>query len=237
MKILISGVAGFLGSHLAERLIKEGHEVIGVDNLLGGEIENIPEGVKFFQEDTADITAMEWIIGEERPDIVYHCACIACEGFSVFSPSFITQNTFANTIAILSASINLGVKRFIYTSSMSRYGKQDCPFTEDMTPQPEDPYAVAKVACEQIVKMLAETHGIEYVIAIPHNIIGTRQKYNDPYRNVASIMINRILQGKSPIIYGDGLQTRSFSFVEDCIDSMVRMLDCPSGGVYNIGPD
>lgn len=237
MKILVTGVAGFLGSHLAERLIKEGHEVIGVDNLLGGCIENVPSGVKFFEDDTADITAMEWIIGEERPDIVYHCACIACEGFSVFSPSFITNNTFGNTIALLSASIKLGVKRFIYTSSMSRYGKQECPFTEDMQPKPEDPYAVAKVASEDVLKMLAETHGIEYVIAIPHNIIGTRQKYDDPYRNVVSIMINRMLQGKAPIIYGDGSQTRSFSFIDDCVDSMVRMIDCPDKCIYNIGPD
>ena len=233
MKIVITGVAGFLGSHLADAL--SDHEIIGIDNLVGGYKENVPNSVIFYQADTADLPKMDRILRQHKPDVVYHCACTAYEGLSVFSPHLITKNTFTNTTGILTASIKNKVKRFIYCSSMSRYGANPVPFTEDMTPEPEDPYAVGKVASEMVIKMLAETHGFEYVIAVPHNIIGIRQKYDDPYRNVASIMINRILQGKSPIIYGDGEQVRSFSIIDDCIDILVKMIDCPSGGIYNIG--
>jgi UDP-glucose 4-epimerase len=106
-----------------------------------------------------------------------------------------------------------------------------------MLTKPNDPYALAKVASEDLIKMMADTFKFEYAIAVPHNIIGPRQKYDDPFRNVASIFINRMLQGKPPIIYGDGNQKRSFSFVDDCLYSLYKMIDCPSGEVYNIGPD
>jgi UDP-glucose 4-epimerase len=122
---------------------------------------------------------------------------------------------------------------------MARYGNQPTPYTEDMTPMPEDPYAVAKVAGEQVLTMLCETHGMEWNIAIPHNIVGPRQCYDDPFRNVMSIMINRVLQGNAPIIYGDGLQTRCFSNVADCIQCLEKLALDPTI-VYqtiNIGPD
>jgi UDP-glucose 4-epimerase len=168
----------------------------------------------------------------ENPiDIVIHAACTAHEGLSVFSPAFICKNTFQITMNLLSKSINHNVKKFVYMSSMARYGDQATPFTEDLTPIPQDPYGISKVACE--------THGIEYVILVPHNIIGPGQKYDDPYRNVASIMINRMLQGKQPIIYGDGEQRRCFSFISDVVQPIVE--SCFShkanGKVINIGPD
>lgn len=237
MTICVTGVAGFLGSHLAEALIKQGHSVIGIDNLIGGDLDNVPEGVIFYEEDTVNLDRMNIILNAHKPEIVYHLACTAYEGFSVFSPMLCTQNTFQNTIGILTASINNNVKRFIYASSMARYGNQTPPFTEDMPTVPEDPYGVAKVAAEIVIRNLSKVHDFEYVIAVPHNIVGTRQKYNDPYRNVASIFINRMLQEKPPIIYGDGEQTRCFSFVNDCLFSLLKMMDCPSGEVYNIGGD
>jgi UDP-glucose 4-epimerase len=131
------------------------------------------------------------------------------------------------------------VKRFVYCSSMARYGKQQAPFHEDQTPLPEDPYGIAKYAGELLVANVSATHGMEHVIAVPHNIIGPRQKYDDPYRNVASIMINRMLQGKQPIIYGDGEQVRCFSFVQDCVDPLLKMgtQSGLSGEIINIGPD
>lgn len=235
MKILVTGNAGFLGSHLTERLVKEGHEVVGVDSMISGDVSNVNVGTHFV--DTGNLEAMSEVMFVEKPDVIYHLACTPYEGLSVFSPHIITQNTLTNTTAILSAAIQYKVKRFIYASSMSRYGNQQPPFTEDMTPLPHDPYAVAKVAAEQIIAQMCQTHGMEYAIAVPHNIIGTRQKYDDPYRNVASIMINRNLQGLPAVIYGDGLQLRCFSFVDDCLYSLTRMLDCPSGSIYNIGPD
>ena len=238
MKIFITGIAGFLGSHIADRMLSLGHEVIGIDSLIGGEQVNVPEAAEFVIADCANITAMtKYMAGS---DIVIHAACTAYEGLSVFSPSLITQNTFQITSTLLSASIQNRVKRFVFCSSMARYGTQEfLPFKEDMICNPEDPYGIAKLASEKLIENLCKIHGMEYVIAVPHNIIGGRQKYDDPFRNVASIMINRMLQGKQPIIYGDGSQMRCFSFVDDCISCLEKLafLDGISGEIFNIGPD
>ena len=236
-KIFITGVAGFLGSHLAEALIKEGHEVVGVDNMVGGYIDNVPEGVDFYVEDCLDLQTMKDLM--EGCDIVYHLASACHEGLSIYSPYYFTMNTYQTSMAVITAAIHNKVKRFVLCSSCARYGSIETPYTEDMQPKPQDPYGIAKYASDLALIDLSDTHGMEYVIAIPHNIIGTRQKYDDPYRNAASIMINRMLQGKPPIIYGDGLQERSFSFVSDIVDPMVKMgfADEAKNQVFNIGPD
>ena len=237
MRIFISGVAGFLGSHLADAMIEEGHTVIGVDNLIGGYLDNVPEDVEYYQVDCKYLNTMSKLM--KGVDIVYHTACTAYEGLSVFSPELVCQNTYQITASLVSAAVSQGVKRFVYCSSMARYGTQDTvPFTEDMDPHPQDPYGISKLAAEQLIKCVSEVHGMEYVIAVPHNIIGPRQKYDDPYRNVASIMINLMLQGRQPIIYGDGNQKRCFSFVGDDIDCLKRIaFDDVQGEVINIGPD
>jgi UDP-glucose 4-epimerase len=237
MKIFITGLAGFLGSHLADRFIELGHTVIGNDTLIGGYRDNVPKKAELFVVDCCDNVMMAKIM--EGCDIVVHTAATAHEGLSVFSPSFITRNIFEASVSTISAAIQNKVKRFVFCSSMARYGNQQTPYTEDMTPMPEDPYAVAKVASESILKMLCETHGMEWNIAIPHNIVGPRQRYDDPFRNVMSIMINRNLQGKPAIIYGDGLQTRCFSYVGDCINCLEKMaLDSNIvSETINIGPD
>ena len=237
-RVFITGVAGFLGSHLADRLLAQGHEVVGVDSLIGGYRDNVPVGVEFHAVDCADYEKMVQLT--KGIDVVYHCACTAYEGLSVFSPHLITQNTFGITMSVLSASIANHVKRFIYCSSMARYGTQErVPFTEDMQPRPQDPYGIAKYAAELAIRELCETHGMEYAIAIPHNIIGPRQKYDDPYRNVASIMINLMLQNRQPVIYGDGNQVRCFSFVQDVINPLEVLMhsDLVVGHAINIGPD
>ena len=237
MKVFVSGVAGFLGSHLADAFIHRGDEVVGCDNMIGGDLQNLPEGITFEKADCGDIPAMKRMLADV--DVVLHCAAIATEGLSVFSPAIIAKHVYENTAGLLAAAASRKVKRFVYCSSMARYGHGAPPFTEDQTPAPVDPYGIAKYAGELLVQNVAETHGFEYVIAVPHNIIGPKQKYDDPYRNVASIMINRMLQGKQPIIYGDGEQSRSFSFVQDCVDPLLTMATKPglSGEVINIGPD
>jgi UDP-glucose 4-epimerase len=238
MKVVVTGVAGLLGSHIADRLIDSGNQVIGIDNLMGGYLDNVNKEVDFFQEDTSDFKAMENILKDT--DVVFHAACTAYEGLSVFSPGFVTQNTFGNSIPLFSAAISQRVKKIVFCSSMARYGSQELiPFQEDSFPHPQDPYGIAKLASEKVLSELCNTHGIEYSIAVPHNIIGPRQKYDDPYRNVASIMINLMLQGRQPIIYGDGSQVRCFSFVEDVIDPLMKMcdLDSASGEIINVGPD
>lgn len=237
MKIFITGVAGFLGSHLADRMLELGHEVVGNDTLIGGYLDNVPKGVEFYEADCCDAPRMTYIM--KGCDVVIHAAATAHEGLSVFSPSFITRNIFEASVATISAAIQNNVKRFVYCTSMARYGEQQTPFTEDMKPQPVDPYGIAKVASEEVLKVLCETHGMEWNIAVPHNIIGPRQRFDDPFRNVMSIMINRNLRGKPAIIYGDGLQTRCFSYVGDCINCLEKMALDPNivSEIINIGPD
>jgi UDP-glucose 4-epimerase len=237
-KIFITGIAGFLGSHLADEFLKQGYKVAGCDNLIGGYLENVPEDAEFHQVDCKYLDTMKNLFS--GVDIVYHTACTAHEGLSVFSPHLICQNTFQITATVASASISMGVKRFVNCSSMARYGQQEVvPFTEDMVPKPQDPYGIAKLAAEQMLDVLSHVHGMEVVHAIPHNIIGPRQKYDDPFRNVASIMINLMLQGRQPIIYGDGSQKRCFSFIKDDIDCLVKIgfQDNVVGEKINIGPD
>jgi len=237
MKVFVSGVAGFLGSHLADAYTQSGDQVIGCDNMIGGDLQNLPEGIEFEQADCGDVERMKGRLG--GVDLVYHCGAIATEGLSVFSPAIIARHVYDNTAGLLAAAASKGVKRFVYCSSMARYGRGKSPFREDQQPAPIDPYGIAKYAGELLVRNVSETHGMEHVIAVPHNIIGPRQKYDDPYRNVASIMINRMLQGKQPIIYGDGEQERCFSFVQDCVDPLLKIGTQPglSGEIINIGPD
>jgi UDP-glucose 4-epimerase len=237
MKIFITGIAGFLGSHLADRMIELGHTVAGNDTLIGGYVDNVPEQAEFFQIDCCDIEAMTTAMKDT--DIVFHCAATAHEGLSIFSPSFITRNIFEASVTTISAAIQNKVKRFVYCSSMARYGNQHHPFKETQLPSPVDPYAVAKVAAEDILKILAPMNNMEWNIAVPHNIVGPRQRYDDPFRNVMSIMVNRVLQGNPPIVYGDGTQTRCFSFIDDCIFCLEKLALDPNikHEIINIGPD
>jgi UDP-glucose 4-epimerase len=237
MKIFITGVAGFLGSHLADRMILLGHTVVGNDTLIGGYIENINPLVEFHQIDCCDLDKLSTVM--QGCDIVYHCAATAHEGLSVFSPNFITKNIFQASVSTITAAAQNKVKRFVYCSSMARYGNQPYPYKETQQPKPVDPYAIAKVASEDVLKCIADLNDMDWIVAIPHNIVGPRQRYDDPFRNVMSIMINRVLQGKPPIIYGDGSQMRCFSFIDDCIYCLERLaLDTTiKNDTFNIGPD
>ena len=238
MKVLITGVAGFMGSHLADAFLAKGYDVVGIDNLLGGYEENVPSGVDFYNIDLDNLELIQPLF--EGVDLVVHTACTAYEGLSVFSPSLVVRNTMQITTNIMSACVKANVKKIVYLSSMARYGTQDVvPFVESMTPKPQDPYGIAKYGAELMIKNIADTHGLNYVILVPHNIIGPRQKFDDPYRNVASIMINRMLQGKQPIIYGNGEQKRCFSFMQDVTDPLMIACetDVADGRIVNIGPD
>ena len=236
MKIFVTGVAGLLGSHISEVLTIAGHEVIGVDNFIGGYKDNIPRNISFYQADCLSYGDMKELM--TGCEVVVHCAATAYEGLSVFSPHLVTQNIFGATTGVLSAALANKVRRFIYLSSMARYGSQQTPFTEDMPTKPQDPYGIAKVAAENIVRNLCNTHGMDWNIVVPHNIIGPRQLYTDPFRNVASIMVNRCLQGKPPIIYGDGRQKRCFSFVGDVLEPLQKLIIGDiRGETLNVGPD
>lgn len=245
MKVLVTGAAGFLGSHICEELLvtpwRGDIEVFGIDNLSGGDIDNVPvqmldEGT-FVVADCCEYSDMLQYTADV--DVVIHCAANPHEGLSVFSPLHITRNIFDASVSVMSAAIANKVKRFVFCSSMARYGEQQPPFVESMTPAPVDPYGISKVAAEDVLKTLCKVHGMEWNIAVPHNIIGPKQNYTDPYRNVASIMINRNLRGLPSIIYGDGQQVRCFSYVAECVEAIIKMALDPLivSEVINIGPD
>ncbi len=239
MKVYITGMAGFLGSHLADWFVARGDEVRGCDNFSTGEVVNLSPALR----DIVDYSDIESLgpADFEGADVVFHCAALAYEGTSHFSPSLISRNIYAGSAAVFSAAIAAGVKRIVYTSSMARYGNlraNHLVFHEWATPDPVDPYGIAKEAAERLLFNLCETHGIEWSIAVPHNIYGPRQRYIDPYRNVAAIMANLMLMGQRPIIYGDGSQVRCFSYIDDVAPTLAHMgtyADCRE--IINIGPD
>lgn len=240
MKIYVTGGAGFLGSWLVEELLRDGHHVVSVDNMIGGYEDNVIQhpNHQFYLGDITDLARMSELMA--GCDAVYHTAALAYEGLSVFSPTIVTNNIVTGSTAVATAAIRNKVKRFINCSSMARYGENRVPFTEEMPARPHDPYGIAKYAAEMQLTLLAETHGFEVVHAVPHNIIGPRQKYDDPFRNVASIMINLMLQGRQPIVYGDGSQMRCFSFVSDDLYVFKKLLTCDikeQGEKFNVGPD
>ena len=237
MHIFITGVAGFLGSNLADYYIAKGYKVTGCDNLVGGDMENLHPKVIFHKTECENLKKMVEI--SKGVDVVIHAAAYAHESLSVFSPNLICSNIINASTSVFSAAIQNNVKRIVFCSSIARYGHIKPPFKESDIPNPVDPYGISKLAAEKILINLCNTYGVEYNIAIPHNIIGVKQKYDDPFRNVASIMINLMLQNRRPIIYGDGEQKRSFSDVDDCIYCIDKLATDSNikNDIFNIGPE
>lgn len=236
-KVLVTGAAGFLGSWVAERLLAEGRAVVGVDDLSGGEADNVPDGCQFAVGSILDLPRLTKLT--HGCDVVVHCAALPYEGLSVFSPATVVNNIVTGTVNVAVAAVRSGARRVVNCSSMARYGLAPVPYREDFVPIPVDPYGHAKLAAERQLDLLGAVHGFEVVHAVPHNIYGPRQRYDDPYRNVAAIMINLATSGRAPVVYGDGRQTRCFSYVTDVLPTLVTLLDCPAahGEVFNVGPD
>jgi len=238
MHIFITGVAGFLGSNLADLYIKKGFQVSGCDNLVGGDLENVSSEVNFYQGDCENLDFMTRSL-RDNVDVVCHAAAYAHEGLSSVSPTLICNNNVTGSTSVFTAAIRNKVRRIVFCSSMARYGNTKIPFKENDVLNPVDPYGVSKVAAEEILKILCKTHDVEYNIAVPHNIIGPKQKFDDPYRNVVSIMINLMLQKRQPIIYGDGSQKRCFSDIDDCLYCLDKLITDKNivSQTVNIGPD
>ena len=218
-KILITGVAGLLGSRLADWIINNtSHKVIGIDDLSGGYIDNVPKGVLFFKENLINLDSINNIFKEQKPDIVYHMAAYAAEGLSPFIRSYNYNNNLIASANLITCSIKYNIKRFVFTSSMSVYGdKYKPPFHEDLQQCPIDPYGVAKFSVEQDLKIAYTQHKLPYTIIRPHNFYGIHQNIWDKYRNVLGIWMYQILNGQQPTIFGDGEQVRAFSYVDDSI--------------------
>ena len=219
MKILITGVAGLLGSRLADFILKNtNHKVIGIDDLSGGYIENIPKGVDFRKFNLTDLHALDGLFQNIKPDIIYHFAAYAAEGLSPFIRKYNYENNLISSTNLITCSIKHDIKRFVFASSMSVYGnKYKPPFHEDLQQCPIDPYGVAKFSVEQDLKIAYEQHGLAYTIVRPHNFYGQNQNIWDKYRNVLGIWMYQIINDMQPTIFGDGEQVRAFSYVDDSL--------------------
>ena len=234
-KVLVTGGAGFIGSHLVDDLINKGYKVVILDDLSGGLKENLNSQAKFIHGSIVDKEAVEKAMAEV--DIVYHLAAYAAEGLSHFIRNFNYQNNLIGSINLVNSAIKNNVNHFVFTSSMAVYGSGNPPFDESHSPNPEDPYGIAKLAVEKDLKVAHDMFGLNYTIIRPHNVYGERQLLGDPYRNVIGIFMNRIMQGKAPLIYGDGEQTRAFSYISDIIPCISKSPFIPDAKneVFNLG--
>lgn len=238
--ILITGAAGFIGSRFADYIIENHSEykVIGIDNLFGGYLDNVHQDVIFYNLDLSkdDITE---IFNKYDIEYVYHFAAYAAEGLSPFIRKFNYQNNVIATVNIINECIKHNIKRLIFTSSMSVYGhgSNGKYFSENDIPMPIDPYGVAKYACEMDIKIAGEQHGLDWCIIRPHNVFGIKQNIWDKYRNVIGIWMYNILHNKPITIYGDGHQTRAFTYIDNILENLwnAAIYEKASKQIINLG--
>jgi len=235
-KIAITGGAGFLGSWIQDELIKQGHEVLSIDNLVGGFKRNFNQKATVEVMNLCQKGDVEWAFKRFEPEIVFHCAANAREGASFFDPSKIVMANQVATINVLESAIRTpSFKKIIYFSSMAAYGEQEPPFNEEMPLKPCDIYGVAKASMEATIKILAGCHVFKYTIIRPHNLFGPRQSIRDKYRNYIGICMNHIMRKEPIYIYGDGQQRRQFSYIEDSLPCILKCLDQCDNDIINIG--
>lgn len=238
-KILVTGGAGFIGSHVAEELIKIGKNVLVLDDLSGGFERNIPEGAEFIRGSVLNIDLLDKIFYENKVSRIYHLAAYAAEGLSHFIKNFNYNNNLIGSVNLINQAINHDVECFVFTSSIAVYGTNQLPYTEQTIPQPEDPYGIAKYAVELELKTSHEMFGLNYIIFRPHNVYGERQNIGDKYRNVIGIFMNQLLQDKPMTIFGNGNQTRAFSYISDVAIPIAHSSFMPEAynQIFNIGAD
>ena len=239
-RVLVTGGAGFIGSHVADGLIARGHEVYVLDDLSGGFRENVPAAAAFVECNIADAEAIERLFNRTRFTQVYHLAAYAAEGLSHFIKHFNYTNNVIGSVNLLNASIRNGVELFVFASSIAAYGTPvELPLTEASPLHPEDSYGIAKYAIELELEACRTMFGLDYVIFRPHNVFGPRQNIGDRYRNVIGIFMNQILQGQPMTIFGDGTQTRAFSYIADVAPIMAEAIEVPAARnqAFNIGAD
>lgn len=236
---LVTGAAGFIGSHVAQHCLELGLDVIGVDDLSGGFVENVPIGVDFRRGSVVDADFVESLWENSKIDYVYHLAAYAAEGLSHFIRRYNYQTNLIGSVNLINQAVLKDVQCFVFTSSIAVYGRNQTPMTEDLTPQPEDPYGISKYAVELDLHAAHEMFGLPFVIFRPHNVYGERQNIADRYRNVVGIFMNQLLQGNPMTIFGDGQQTRAFSYIDD-VAPIIAKAPTIAGAyqqVFNIGAD
>ena len=239
MSTLVTGAAGFIGSHVAEALSNAGHDVVAMDDLSGGFRENVPKGCRFHEGSVLDADLLARIFSERKIDYVFHLAAYAAEGLSHFIRRFNYSNNVVGSMNVLNEAIKAHVKCFVFTSSIAVYGAGQTPMREEMTPEPEDPYGVAKYAVELDLHAARRMFGLNWIVFRPHNVYGERQHIGDRYRNVIGIFMNQLMTGQPMTIFGDGTQTRAFSYIGDVAPLIARSIDVPAAynQTFNIGAD
>jgi UDP-glucose 4-epimerase len=236
---LVTGGAGFIGSHVARRCLELGHEVVVLDDLSGGFRDQVPAQAIFVHGSVIDVTLVQQLFETHRFDYVYHLAAYAAEGLSHFIRRFNYTNNLIGSVNLINEAVKHDVRCFVFTSSIAVYGANQLPMTENLPPQPEDPYGIAKYAVELDLRAAHEMFGLDYIIFRPHNVYGENQNIGDRYRNVIGIFMNQIMQGQPMTIFGDGSQTRAFSYIDDVAPTIARSVDVPAAynQVFNIGAD
>jgi UDP-glucose 4-epimerase len=238
--VLVTGAAGFIGSHVADALVAKGLEVVALDDLSGGFKDNVPSGARFVEGSILDVELINRLFRQYRFEYVFHLAAYAAEGLSHFIKRFNYENNLIGSVNLINASVNAeSVRCFVFTSSIAVYGRNQLPMTEAMTPLPEDPYGIAKHAVELDLAEAREMFGLNHVIFRPHNVYGERQNIGDPYRNVIGIFMNQLLQGQPMTLFGDGSQTRAFSHISDVAPILAEAAfrEKAYNQVFNVGAD
>jgi len=238
-KVLVTGGAGFIGSHVADHLIKQGKEVIVLDDLSGGFEDNVPENAEFIEGNILNVDLLEEIFRQNRITHVYHLAAYGAEGLSHFIKRFNYNNNLIGSVNLINLAVKYGVNCFVFTSSIAVYGSKQPPFTEDIRPEPEDSYGIAKYAVEQELKISHEIFGLNYIVFRPHNVYGEHQNIGDQYRNVVGIFMNQIMKSEPMTIFGDGKQSRAFTYIDDVARAIAHsgfMKECYNQ-IFNLGSD
>ncbi|MFZ5470300.1 MAG: NAD-dependent epimerase/dehydratase family protein [Myxococcota bacterium] len=236
---LVTGGAGFIGAHLTRELLNRGHKVVVLDDLSGGFKENVDARAELTVGSITDHALIDSLFEKHRFDYVFHLAAYAAEGLSHFIRRFNYTNNLIGSVNLVNASVRGKVKRFVFTSSIAVYGAGELPLRESQMPRPEDPYGIAKLAVEQDLAAAQHMFGLDYVIFRPHNVYGEYQNLGDRYRNVVGIFMNQVMSAKPLTVFGDGKQSRAFSYVGDIIPVMASSIEVEKARnqVFNVGGD
>lgn len=236
---LVTGGAGFMGSHVADELLLLGHEVVVLDDLSGGFTDNVPAGATFVEGSVTDHVLVNELFGRHGFDYVFHLAAYAAEGLSHFIKRFNYENNLIGSVNLINASVNHSVKCFVFTSSIAVYGANQLPMTEETLPMPEDSYGIAKFAVEMDLEESRRMFDLNYIVFRPHNVYGERQNTGDKYRNVIGIFINQLMQDQPMTVFGDGEQTRAFTHIADIAPVIAKSVQVPAAynQVFNLGAD
>jgi UDP-glucose 4-epimerase len=228
-----------MGSHVVDALLAAGHDVVVLDDFSGGFHDNVNSRAQVVEGSVTDVALVDRLYSDHHFEYVFHLAAYAAEGLSHFIRRFNYTNNLIGSVNLINAAVQYGCRCFVFTSSIAVYGAGQVPMTEDMTPEPEDPYGIAKYAVEMDLHAAKRVFDLDYIVFRPHNVYGERQNIGDKYRNVIGIFMNQVMQGQPCSIFGDGSQTRAFTHIADVAPAIARSIEVPEayGQTFNIGAD